>query len=63
MAKDKPMMLADLPDKRRPEEFLTDARLVELYERELEAADEKSRPAIEARLKRARVAAALTAAG
>lgn len=46
----------------RLEEFLTDEKLLELRQREFEAADEKDKPAAEARLKQAKVAAALTAA-
>lgn len=62
MPKDKPMTLADLPDKARPEEFLTDARLLELYQREHDAADDADKPVLAARLRQAKVAAALTEA-
>lgn len=69
MAKDE-MALKDVPKHARPEEFLTDAALAELYMRELAALPAKTsnrasnrgskRAELEASLHRAKVAAALT---
>lgn len=56
--------LADIPKHARPEEFLSDEDLAGLYERELEDLKDKDpkRPEIARQLRRARAAAALTAA-
>lgn len=56
MAKDKIV----IPKDRRPEEFLTDARLVDYYEQELEAAKDKDRDELAVKLQAAKRAAAMT---
>ena len=55
------MTSADLPKGRKPEEFLTDEKLVEFYEREVEAATGKARDDLNLKLANARRAAATTA--
>jgi len=57
------MMLADLPKGRDPGEFLNDADLAALYERELASlpAKDPKRPALEAKVASAKFAAVSTA--
>jgi hypothetical protein len=51
-----------VPEGRRPEEFLNDAQLAELYRREVAEAGDKATPQQKLRAAKAAAAAALTAA-
>lgn len=54
--------LADIPAGRDPAEFLKDEDLAKFYERELAAlpADDEGRPALIAKVRAARISAAIT---